>query len=464
MSHSPKKHLLHALSYTFIITFYFFTPASLIPFHDHWLSDIFTGLFIYFVFSWLLLVSLGSCPLRWRRITVWVLVIILAYAYWVEFLQSLLPALERKSSFYHLFTALVGGGAGIVVRLKYTYNHCNCHLMHQIPQTSLSDRSNDALNDKKTELKQNEIAVPKIHTIADHPHLNNIIADALGWKSLTLFPLAGLSVEMVCTGKSLVSLPHFSYGSLSSPMPVRNENDILHFMSAFALPRNIAQMEIRLPSADPKASSHKTSSWLKLEQSVEMQWANFSPNLRRKIRKSQKNGFTIRQGGTELLKVFWNLYALHMDKLGSAALPLSYYEAMSRNYTEGLTAVFIMYDGKKPVGAAYNLAYKGFYENDCFATLHSVQQKYASYFLHYHMISHAIQTGAHIYSFGRSTTGGGVHQFKKQWGADDVPLIWAHYPAQKLNMRKQGWMQKIWRLVPWPIRSRLNPYLAKWFY
>lgn len=466
MQRSPKKRLNHVFFYSLLATVYFFLPGSVIPFNDHWLSDTLAGLIIYFFFAWFLLKGLGACPLRWRRLAGWVLLIIVAYAYWIEFLQSLLDIIERKSSYYHLLAAVAGGLSGIIVRLNYTYNHCNCSLMHHHSKSDFSPLNDSIVsaNSPHTSATKQAPVNATITTIADHPQLNKIIAQAMGWKALTLHPAKDIAIQMVCTGKSLVSLPHFSYGSIKTSKPIENFNELTRLMSAYALPRNIAQMELRQASLDATLQSYKTASWLKLEHSMDVQMMKFSPNLRRKIRKAQKSGFIVKQGGTEFLRDFWNIYARHMDKLGSAALPISYYESMMQNYKEGITSIFLMYEQNKLIGAAFNLAYKGFYENDCFATLHSVQKKYASYLLHYHMINHAILLGCNTYSFGRSTTGGGVHQFKKQWGAADVPLIWAHYPNQKLNIRKQGWLQKTWRLMPWQLRSRLNPYLAKWFY
>jgi hypothetical protein len=89
---------------------------------------------------------------------------------------------------------------------------------------------------------------------------------------------------------------------------------------------------------------------------------------------------------------------------------------------------------------------------------------YASYVLHHAMIGDGINKKCHTYSFGRSTRRSGVHRFKQQWGAKDVPLMWAQYPAQKLNLRKQGWLGIVWKLLPWPVRQYGGRYLAKWIY
>jgi serine/alanine adding enzyme len=46
--------------------------------------------------------------------------------------------------------------------------------------------------------------------------------------------------------------------------------------------------------------------------------------------------------------------------------------------------------------------------------------------LYWAMLEGACRLGATCFDFGRSTRDSGTHKFKKQWGAEDVPLHW-HY-------------------------------------
>jgi lipid II:glycine glycyltransferase (peptidoglycan interpeptide bridge formation enzyme) len=223
-------------------------------------------------------------------------------------------------------------------------------------------------------------------------------------------------------------------------------------------------MEIRLAWQDWQAESSKVASWLSLSDSMEAQMQNFSSNLRRKIRRGQHHGFTIEKGGLGLIHEFWQVYARHLDHLGSVALPRRFFENLLQKSVAGTAHVFILRQNDRVVGGAFNLVHQGFYENGWFATLHHVQGQYASYALHHAMISHAISLRCHTYSFGRSTTGGGVHRFKTQWGTSEVPLLWSHFPEQKINLRRHKWLHKLWKFLPWFLRRRLGSYLAKWVY
>jgi hypothetical protein len=302
-------------------------------------------------------------------------------------------------------------------------------------------------------------------TSANHPGFNAIVAGSFGWKALQLKPLPGITIDMVCTGKSFVSLPHVSYSSIHNSTGKKfTAGDWQELLSGFALPRNIAEMEVRIPWLNQPLESIKIASWLTLTKSMDEQMHAFNPNLRRKIRKGLQNGFTVEQGSFNLLNDFWHVYARHIDRLGSVALPKRFFDNLLHQYTEGHATIFLLRHKGRLVGGAFNLTYRGFYENGWFATLHDVQGRYASYVLHHAMIAHAVSLQCHTYSFGRSTNGSGVHRFKHQWGAADVPLLWAHHPAQKLNLRKQRWLHGLWKMLPWLLRQRFGSYLAKWVY
>ncbi len=409
---------------------------------------------LYLGLSWLMLAALGSCPLRWRSLAPWVFVMVISHAYWMEFLQGYWPALSRNPSYVDFGFGAAGGLAGIILRLRYSYKKCNC-------QVSVSLLKN--VENTQVAAFTGMERVPALTT--HHPKLPEIIAEAFGWKALEVDSEEGWRMGLVCTGKSLVSLPHFSYGALSAkPELVDPVAAVSSYMHRMHFDKGFAGIEYRQTTEEKRSDTLKVASWLKLAPSFALQWKGFSPNLRRKINKAKRNGFVTEQGGMELLDAFYYVYARHMGRLGSGALTKRFFRLMLEKYDEGFAGIFLIRHGEKVVGGAFNLAYQGFYENGWFATLHRYQGMYASYLLHKAMIAHAIGLGCHTYSFGRSTKGSGVHFFKKQWDSYDVALPWLSYPETVLNVRKQGWLKKIWKRMPYPLGRRLGNYVAKWVY
>ncbi len=124
--------------------------------------------------------------------------------------------------------------------------------------------------------------------------------------------------------------------------------------------------------------------------------------------------------------------------------------------------VYVVYNSTRKVcGGAITLFYGDFCENTWFATLPEYQHLYSSYILHAHMIQDAIERGCSIYSFGRSTRGSGTHQFKTQWGTNDVELHWLQYPEPKgIDLKNYPFLLNIWKKVPLPLARRFNPFLS----
>ncbi len=455
-----KRYSRITVIYLVLLTIYLLVPAHFLPWVNNPVHDLVFFAVSYGLLIWLALAALGSCPLRWRNLVPWIFIMALAHLFWLGYIQGLLPGFNRYPSYYGLSAGSVGSLAGILIRMKMAYKNCNCSLMVMSRQNKMPESSFSSATDT-TEEPGFEPPV----TIANFPGLNRIIAESFGWKALQLKPVPGITIDMVCTGQNLISLPHFSYGNIQNATGKSlSGKDWQNILAGFALPQNIAQMELRLPWQGQSLESHKVASWLTLGKSMEEQMVGFNSNLRRKIRKGMAYGFNVENGGIELLNDFMKIYARHLDQLGSVALSKRFFENLLKNYSGNEKAIFLLrYEGKV-VGGAFNLFYKGFYENGWFATLHGVQGLYASYVLHQAMIDHAISLGCHTYSFGRSTAGGGVHRFKHQWGAADVPLFWSHYPVQKLNLRKQSWLHNIWKILPWPLRKRFGGSLAKWIY
>lgn len=455
----PRKYyLLLTALYVLFLSALYLMPASALPKPSLPGLDKLVNFVTYGFFSWLMLAALGRCPLRWRSLAPWVFVIAFSHAYWMEFLQGIWPSLNRAPSYYDLAAGAAGALSGIVLRLRYAYKRCNCSASVNFPerpqQSSFPAYSGMDIS-------------PAL--ITHHPNLPSIIARSFGWKAMQVQSENGWQLGLICTGKSLVSLPHFSYGALFVANDLNNPNEkVEDYVRQLHFDKGFAGLEYRrIAEAGDSNAYKKVASWLKLQSDFESQWKSFSPNLRRKIKRGESHGFAIEKGGVDLLPEFYAVYARHMRKLGSGALKRRFFAHLLQDYptpNESFAGIFILRLKGKAVGAAFNLAHHGFYENGWFATFHTFQPYYASYVLHKAMIAHAIEMGCHTYSFGRSTTGGGVHLFKKQWSTFDVPLQWISYPEAVVNIRNQGWMRKLWKRIPYPLGNAVGNYIAKWVY
>lgn len=306
-------------------------------------------------------------------------------------------------------------------------------------------------------------------TVGSNPALPQIIAGTWSWQIYSVaFESEGKLIAFftaVNTGNTWVSLPHFSYSSwwinytllkeimLADNLVVASYEDCLsNFYNRFVnllpdpsvqtrseivniqlqydelfSPVTINKHSAKLLSKDfiPLALHFNTSkviSLLELQQDMILQLAEFSSNIRRKIKKARSNGISIITGGAELLPQFYSVYRKNIHKHGSFGLPVRFFQNLLSGYRFGTVKVFLAQFQGKVIGCSLMLTYLGFAENPVFATNEKDNHLYVSYALHEAMIQEAIISNCHIYSFGHSTADSSVHFYKKQYGTRDQVL------------------------------------------
>ena len=445
---------VYIIAYVVLIAVLSLMPGNDIPDVDLPDVDKLVHLLMYAGLGYLSASAFSTCPLKWRQVRFWLFIMLFTYGFLLEFAQELFPALHRSFSYWDAAFNGLGAITGISLRLKRGYRICRCQCSNQLHTLKIAAR-----NIREPSLKPSEGKM----LISHNPGLPDIISKAFRWKTVYYDLDDTTRITFVCTGKSLVSLPHFSYGAVFSSSESTLGTDWKTKLTHLAGGKGYTNIEVR--SCFPQSDNYqKVASWLLLQKSKDAQDKLFTSNLKRKIRKASKNGFEVKQGGIELLDDFYRVYSRHIRFLGSGALSRHFFSCLLKEYTNGYAGIFLVMYHNKVIGGAINLEYKGFYENCWFATLKKYQRAYASYVLHDRMIAHAISLNAHTYSFGRSSRNTGVHEFKKQWGATDVPLQWFQIPAETISLRRQEWLKKLWKQLPWPLGNRFGNYMAKWVY
>lgn len=295
---------------------------------------------------------------------------------------------------------------------------------------------------------------------------------------------AGL-LPLVRTGKSFISLPHFSYGGIlwkkglqgiyrdekvieQIAGHIRTEKLASGFYLAETDGRTAGKLKIdaEVRGLQPlfgTLSASKVVHCLELDTDKEHIFRSFSPNLRRKINKSCKNGLTVRSGGTELLDDFVHVYNRNMHRIGSPSLGKGFFGALLAA-VERHARLFVVYKERIPAGGAFAMWYDGYYENTWFSTLHEFNSLYTSYMLHWEMIGHASQLQAKIYSMGRSTKGSGVDNYKSQWPVQTRDVYFSTSTKKAFSLKDQHWMTLVWKRLPAVVVDSLGPLVAQRIY
>lgn len=278
------------------------------------------------------------------------------------------------------------------------------------------------------------------------PLLSTCLAKALNTK--TGF-LPNSTIPAVWMRNKWVALPHLSYAQwpphkyFNQPRPLINSRTAWEWRGTFS----------------GASRPFKTASWLNLNAQMD-----FSGALKKKIGKGNKQGFVTLNGGKELLHEFWLTYANHLHRLGSLPLPERFFSALLDGLNDSYAEIVLLKQNDVTVGSAFNIYIDGFYENAWFATTPKAQAQYGSYVLHAFMIGRAKAKGAEVYSFGRSTTGSGVHQFKRQWNTVDVPLQWFENGMAKTGSYFLKRLGGVLRYIPFRFVAYLGARLYKFIY
>ena len=293
---------------------------------------------------------------------------------------------------------------------------------------------------------------------AGNVKLCQTIAGYFGWNTKQI-PTKGGVLQFIHTGKEWVSLPHLSYGGITG---VENLHNLLNNH-----PIKDSRWQIRYISPlSPYYRKDKILSYIELTDEKGL-WKHLPQNLRRKIRKSYKNDLITKQGSTELIHDFYDVYSRNMHRLGSPALPKDFLEHLTNQYHDGKqnhARIFVTYHSNKAVGASLLLISKGSAENMLFGSLHHYNHLYTTYMLHWEMMMYAVKNNVMTYSFGRSTKDSGVHHYKKQWNTKEIQLYWSYSHPLKKRIKDISFLAKAWKLIPYPIARITGPVFARMLY
>lgn len=257
-------------------------------------------------------------------------------------------------------------------------------------------------------------------------------------------------------GKSFVSLPYMSVGVVENKITDKTSAPFMLFETEEGniISTNKLPWEIRDTLAhSPYILADKIFTWKNLadkEDPLQL----FSSSIRRKIRKSEKEGVVIKNGKSRnLIRDFYRVYSQRMSEKN--LLPLSR-QIIVNGVKSGVMTVFVAYKDNRIIGGATltNLN-NGVCTNDLFATKKQYNKYYVSYLLHFSMMKHALSEGAVYYSFGRCQRNSSVYDYNKQYNGEDIPLYWSYSKKKKYSI-----CLKISNLI----LTKLPYHLSKYFY
>lgn len=277
-------------------------------------------------------------------------------------------------------------------------------------------------------------------------------------------------VRSVVFGHYLISMPFVNYGG---PLGTEAASRALCEESARMAERDevrLLELRSRVPlSTDLSVSHRKLTVLLDLPALEKPLWDSFNANVRRRVRRAEKEGIEVRVG-LDQLEAFYRVFAVHMRDLGTPAQSLEFFRAIAEEFPNDVRFA-CAYLGDLPIACICGFLWGTEFEVTWASALRSHKHLAANMLVYWRLMQRAIAEGARTFNFGRSTPGSGQHRFKLQWGAARDETLWWYQRARTTeaalstpspDQGRYALATQIWRRLPVALTNRLGPSIVRY--
>ena len=294
-----------------------------------------------------------------------------------------------------------------------------------------------------------------------------LLAATHGGTVVGVLPLVAMRSLMF--GRFVVSLPYLNEGGLLADDETAEEA-LVDAAIGVARKHGADYLELRhVRRHDARLSErrHKVAMSLALRDTAEGQWQALDRKLRNQVRKGEKSGVTVADGGAELITGFYGVFARNMRDLGTPVFGVKLFEEALATFPDN-TRVFCAYHREAPVAASI-VHWRGDSIEVIWASaLRDSNPVSANVSLYWHLIRFAIEQRCARFEFGRCTPGEGPFQFKRQWGAEPRPLVWEYWHARpSVDVDKTPRNPKyraavaLWQRLPLGVTTFVGPKIVR---
>lgn len=205
-----------------------------------------------------------------------------------------------------------------------------------------------------------------------------------------------------------------------------------------------------------------------LAASDEEELARIRRRQRAEVRKGLDQGFEVRIGaGPRDRAMHFAVYAESVRNHGSPLFPRALFDAVLDGFGEDADILTILHQGA-PVSSLLNLFHRGVTMPYWGGGVRAARGLRANEIMYFECLKHARARGCTHADFGRSKVGAGAGDFKRHWGFEAEPLVYAGRTAPGFapreinpNASQYGLAVRAWRRLPLPIANRLGPMIAR---
>ena len=277
-------------------------------------------------------------------------------------------------------------------------------------------------------------------TLFHHPAWVQVLAEAYGYHAFLIVHsdedgniVAGmpvLDVRNALRGRRQISLPFTD----SCPPLARNAQQLTFFAQELTRWQVDAQSSIEIHGVLPDLDAIDRvqvgfGHQLSLERDPARVFSRFHPNIRRWIRKSVREGLTVRLGTSPAdLEPFYRLHWQTRRRLGVPLQPRCFFDSLWRRVIEpGFGFVAFVYLRERPIAADLFLAWNGTLIGKFNASDQQFWSLRPNNLVVWAGIEWACRRGYRVLDFGKTDSeNAGLRDFKMGWGSTEVPLFYSY--------------------------------------
>jgi serine/alanine adding enzyme len=273
-------------------------------------------------------------------------------------------------------------------------------------------------------------------------------------------------INSLLFGRTLTSLPFLNYGGVVAASDGA-AHSLVGVAAEIGRARRCRYVELRHGDRrfpELPFRQHKVAMVLPIERGI---WDRLDRKVRNQIRKAQKSELTVTHGGAELRGEFYAVYARNMRDLGTPVYTPRLFDEVLRTFP-GRARIHVVRRQGVPVAAGLSYRHRATVEVPWASSIRDYNSLCPNHLLYWSVIEQAIENGAAILDFGRSTPGAGTFKFKEQWGARAVPLNWEYQLIEATSVpdvsptnAKYRLAVEMWKKLPLPVSRYLGPRIVR---
>lgn len=189
---------------------------------------------------------------------------------------------------------------------------------------------------------------------------------------------------------------------------------------------------------------------------------------RAEVRKGLERDLTVTVGsGKSDRDAHYAVYAESVRNLGTPVFPRALFDAVLDQFGDDADVLTVWHEGQ-PVASVLSLYHRGAVMPYWGGGTWLARRLRANDRMYFELMRHARARGCMRFDFGRSKTGSGAYDFKRNWGFEPEPLTYASWTAPGSERRdadptssKHSARIALWRRLPLPLANRLGPLIAR---